>query len=150
MVAGGQPGGSGPGGQPSAGGSLSSPAPLYLARAGPSCRPSLGSPAPRRSLRGASRPGAAVRVSSQQLVGCGAVGSPPRSLSLPSLPREVARAPLSRRIVGGRGSGGPAPPGGASHSTVPPPLSRVRHLGRHLHRCLCGAWGCGGGGFRRR
>ena len=26
-----------------------------------------------------------------------------------------------------------------------PPLSRVRRLGRHLRRRLCGGWGCGGG-----
>ena len=45
-AAGGRPCGPGPGGQPSAGGSHSSPAPRYLARAGPSCRRSLGSPVP--------------------------------------------------------------------------------------------------------
>ena len=33
---------------------------------------------------------------------------------------------------------------------LPPPLSRVRRLGRHLRRRLCGSWGCGGGGLCRR
>ena len=106
---GGQHGGPGPGGQPSAGGSHPSPAPLYLepdTRAGPRWGPS----SPRPSSRGAGRPGAAVRVSSQRLAGCGAAGSPPRSLSPPSLPREVARAPSSRRTVGGAWVGGPSSP----------------------------------------
>ena len=97
---GGRHGGPGPGGQPSAGGSHPSPSPLYLEPdpgAGPRCGPS--SPPP--SSRGAGRPGAAVRISGQRLAGCGAVGSPPRSLSPPSLPQEVARAPLSHRTVGG-------------------------------------------------
>ena len=106
---GGRPGGPGPRGQPSAGGSHSSPAPLYLEsdpRAGARRGPSFPPP----SSRGAGRPGAAVTVSGQRLAGCGAVGSPPRLLSPPSLPREVARAPLSRRIVGGAWVGGPSSP----------------------------------------
>ena len=106
---GGRHGGPGPGGQQSAGGSHPSPAPLYLEpdpRAGLRCGPS--SPLP--SSRGAGLPGAAVRVSGQQLAGCGAAGSPPRSLSPPSLPREVARAPASRRTVGGTWVGGPSSP----------------------------------------
>ena len=97
---GGRHGGPGPGGQLSAGGSHFSPTPLYLGsdpRAGPCWGPS--SPPP--SSRGAGRPGAAVRVSGQRLAGCGAVGSPPRSLSPPSLPREMARARSTRRTVGG-------------------------------------------------
>ena len=137
---GGRHGGPGPGGQPSARGSRPSPAPLYLEldpRAGP-CR---GSSSPRPSLRGAGRPGAAVRVSGQRLAGCGAAGFPPRSLSQPSLPREVARSPASCRTVGGAWVGGPS---------SPPPLSRFRRLGRHLRRRLCGGWSCGGGGLRRR
>ena len=88
---GGRHGSPGPGGQPSAGGSRPSPAPLYLEpdpRAGPRWGPS----SPRPLSRGAGRPGAAVRVSGQWLAGCGAAGSPPRSLSPPSLPREVARS----------------------------------------------------------
>ena len=112
---GGRPGGPSPGGQPSAGGSHSSPAPLYPEpepRAGPRLVPLSPPPSP----RGARRPGAAVRVSGQRLAGCGAVGSPPRSLSLPSLPREVARAPPSRRIVRGAWVGGP---------DLPPTLSRL-------------------------
>ena len=106
---GGRPGGPGPGGQPSAEGSHSSPAPLYVEsdpRAGPRSGPS--SPTP--SSCGAGRPGVAVRVSGQRLAGCGAVGSPPRSLSPPPLPREVARAPPSRRIAGGAWVGGPSFP----------------------------------------
>ena len=137
---GGWHGGPGPGGQPSAGGSRPSPAPLYLEpdpRAGPRWGPS----SPRRSSRGAGRPGAAVRVSGQRLAGCGAAGSPPRSLSPPSLPREVARSPASCRTVGGAWVGGPSPP---------LPLPHVRRLGHHLRRRLCGGWGCGGGGLRRR
>ena len=33
---------------------------------------------------------------------------------------------------------------------LPPSLSRIRRLGRHLRRPLCGGWGCGGGALRRR
>ena len=137
---GGRPGGPGPRGQPSAGGSHSSAAPLYLGsdpRAGPCWGPSL----PLMSSRGAGRPGAALRVSGQRLAGCGAVGSPPRSLSPHYFPREVARAPPSRCIVGGGVGWG---------AQLPPPLSCVRCLRRHLRRRLCGGLGCGGGGLRRR
>ena len=106
---GGGHGGPGPGGQPSAAGSHPSPAPLYLE---PDPRAGLrwGPASPLPSSRGAGRPGAAVRVSGQRLAGCGAAGSPPRSLSPPSLPREVARAPASRRTVGGAWVGGPSSP----------------------------------------
>ena len=110
LTAGGvRPGGPGPRGQPSAWGLHSSPAPFYLEpdpRAGPRWGPLSPPPSP----RGAGRPGASVRVSGQRLVGCGAVGSPPRSLSPPSLPREVARAPSSGRIVGGAWVGRPSSP----------------------------------------
>ena len=111
---GGGHGSPGPGGQPSAGGSRPSPAPLYLEpdpRAGPRWGPS----SPRPLSRGAGRPGAAVRVSGQWLVGCGAAGSPPRSLSPHSLPQEVARSHASCRTVGGAWVGGPSPP---PHSLV--------------------------------
>ena len=108
-VEGGRPGGPGPGGQPSAGGSHSSPAPLYP-EPDPRAGPRWGPLSPPPSRRGAGRPGAAVRVSGQRLAGCGAVGSPPRSLSPPSLPREVARAPPSHRSVGGAWVGGPSSP----------------------------------------
>ena len=124
----GRPGGPGPGGQPSAGGSHSSPAPLYL-EPDPRGGPRWGPLSPPPSARGAGRLWAAVRVSGQRLAGCGAVGSPPRSVPPPSLPREVARAPLSRRIAGG---------GVGRGAQFPPPLSRVRRLGRHLRRRLCG------------
>ena len=137
---GGQPGGRIPGAQPSAGGSHLSPAPPYL-ESDPRAGPRWGPSSPWPSSRGAGRPGAAVRVSGQRLAGCGAVGSPPHSFSPPSLPREVARAPPSRRIVGG---------GVGRGAQLPPTLSRVRRLGRHLRRRLCGGWGCGGGGLRRR
>ena len=98
-----------PGASHRLGGSHPSPAPLYLEpdpRAGPRWGPS----SPRSSSRGAGRPGAAVRVSGQRLAGCRAAGSPPRSLSPPSLPREVARSPASRRTEGGAWVGGPSSP----------------------------------------
>ena len=106
---GGRHGSPGPGGQPSAGGSRPSPASLYLEpdpRAGPRWGPS----SPRPSSRGAGWPGAAVRVSGQRLAGCGAAGFPQRSLSPPSLPREVARSLASCRTVGGSWVGGPSSP----------------------------------------
>ena len=82
-----------------------------LPRAGFSRSPSLGPLIPRQLSRGAGRPGVAVRVSGQWLAGCGAAGSLPRSLSPPSLPREVARSHASCRTVGparARGLGGGA------------------------------------------
>ena len=106
---GGGHGSPGPGGQPSAGGFAPFPRPP-LPRAGFSRRPSLGPLIPRPLLRGAGRPGVAVRVSGQWLAGCGAAGSPPRSLSPHSLPREVARPLASCRTVGGAWAGGPSPP----------------------------------------
>ena len=112
-----------------------------LPRAGFSRRPSLGPLIPRPLSRGAGRPGVAVRVSGQWLAGCGAAGSPPRSLSPHSLPQEVARPLASCRTVGGAWAGGSSPP---------PQLSRTRRLGLHLRRRLCGGWGCGGGGLCRR
>ena len=80
--------------------------PLPDPRAGPRWGPS----SPRPSSRGAGRPGAAVGVSGQRLAGCGAAGSPPRWLSPPSIPREVARSPASCRTVGGAWVGGPSSP----------------------------------------
>ena len=62
-----------------------------LPRTGFSRRPSPGPLIPRPLLRGAGRPGVAVRVSGQCLTGCGAAGFPPRLLSPHSLPQEVAR-----------------------------------------------------------
>ena len=112
-----------------------------LPRAGFSRRPSLGPLIPRPLSRGAGWSGVSVRVSGQWLAGCGAAGSPPRSLSPHSLPREVARPLASCRTVGGAWAGGPSPP---------PQLSRTRRLGLHLRRRLCGGWGCGGGGLCRR
>ena len=106
---GGRHGSPGPGGQPSAGGSRPSPAPLYL-EPNPRAGPRWGPSSPRPLSRGAGRPGAAVRVSGQWLAGCGAAGSPPRSLSPPSLPREVARSHASCRTVGGAWVGGPSSP----------------------------------------
>ena len=64
--------------------------------------------------------GAAVRVSGQRLVGCGAVGPPSRSLSPPSLPREVARAPQSGCTVEGAWVGGPGSAGGGAPRHCPP------------------------------
>ena len=81
-----------------------------LSRAGFSRRPSPGPLIPRPLSRGAGRPGVAVRVTGQWLAGCGAAGSPPRSLSPHSLPREVARPRMSCHTVGGAWVGGPSPP----------------------------------------
>ena len=100
---------SAPGGQPSAGGSRPSPAPLYL-EPDPHAGPHWGPSSTWSSSRGARRPGAAVRVSGQRLAGSWAAGCPPRSLSPPSLPREVARSPASCRTVGGAWVGGPSSP----------------------------------------
>ena len=128
-----------PGARHRPGGRALPPPPLPRARF--SRRPSLGPLIHRPLSRGAGRPGVAVRVSGQWLAGCGAVGSPPRSLSPHSLPREVAHPLASCRTVGGAWVGGPSPP---------PQLSRTRHLGLHLRRRLCGGWGCGDGGLCRR
>ena len=103
-----------------------------LPRAGFSRRPSLGPLIPRPLSRGAGRWGVAVRVSGQWLAGWGAAGSPPRSLSPHSLPREVARPLASCCTVGGAWAGGPSPPR---------QLSRTRRLGLHLRRRLCGGLG---------
>ena len=81
-----------------------------LPRAGFSRRPALGPLIPRPLSCGAGRSGVAVRVSGQWLAGCGAPGSPPRSLSPHSLPREVARPLASCRTVGGAWAGGLSPP----------------------------------------
>ena len=115
--------------------------PPPLSRAGCSRRPSPGPLIPRPLSRGAGRPGVAVRVSGQWLAGCGAAGSPKRSLPPHSLPREVARPRTSCHTVVGAWVGGPIPP---------PQPSRTRRLGLHLRRRLCGGWGCGGGGLCRR
>ena len=112
-----------------------------LSRPGFSRRPSLGPLIPRLLSRGAGWPGVAVRVSGQWLAGCGAAGSPPRSLSPHSLPREVARPRSSCHTLGGTWVGGPS---------SPPQISRTRRPGLHLRRRLCGGWGCGGGGLCRR
>ena len=112
-----------------------------LLRTGFSRRPSPGPLIPRPLSRGAGRPGMAVRVSGQWLAGCRAAGSPPRSLSPHSLPREVARPRTSCHTVGGAWVGGPSPP---------PQISRTRRLGPHLRRRFCGGWGCGNGGLCRR
>ena len=100
-AAGGRPGGSGPGR------SHSSPAPLYLARAGPSCRPSLGSPAPpavvaRRWLVGGGREGQRSAVS-----GLRGSGIPP-ALVVSALPPtgRGARPSVAPYCGGGVGRGG--------------------------------------------
>ena len=137
---GGRHGSPGPGGQPSAGGLGPSPAPLYLEpdpRAGPRWGPS----SPRPLSRGAGRPGAAVRVSGQWLAGCGAAGSPPRSLSLPSLPQEVARSHASCRTVGGAWVGGPSSPPHSLASAVWPITCAAACVGAGA----VAAAGCAGG-----
>ena len=113
-----------------------------LPRAGFSRRPSLGPLIPRPLSRGTGRPGVAVRVSGQWLAGCGAAGSPPRSLSPHSLPREVARPLASCRTVGGARVGGPSPP---------PPNSPVPAVWAFTCAAACvgagaaAAAGCAGG-----
>ena len=79
-----------------------------LLRAGPSCKPALGPLVPpsvvaRRWPARGGREGLRSAVS-------GLRGSrlPPHSLSPPSLPGRLARAPLSRRTVGGAWVGGPS------------------------------------------
>ena len=106
---GGRHGSPGLGGQPSAGGSHSSPATLYP-ESDPRAGPRRGPSSPPAVVARRWQAGGAVRVSGQRLAGCGAIGPPPRSLSPPSLPREVARAPSSRRTVGGAWVGGPCSP----------------------------------------
>ena len=82
--------------------------------------------------------GAAVRVSGQPLVGCGAVGLHSRSLPPSSLTQEVMRAPPSRCTVGGAWVGGPGSAGGgASRGTVPLPSSRAHRLGRQGAAVTC-------------
>ena len=77
---------------------------------------------------------------------------PPFALVAPALPPTGGGARPSVALYRGGGwVGGPSSAGGgAPRGTVPPPLTRARRLGRHLRRRLCGGWGCGGGGFRRR
>ena len=117
--------------RPGGGGSMAVPAPGAshrlggralsrppLPRAGPRAGPRWGPSSPRPSSRGAGRPGAAVRVSGQRLAGCGAAGSPSRSLPPPSLPREVARSHASCRAVGGALVGGPSSPPHSPASAV--------------------------------
>ena len=114
---GGRPGGPGTGGQPSAGGSHSSPAPLYLEpdhRAGPRWGPLSPPPSP----RGAGWPGAALRVSSQRLAGCGAVGSP-RARWLRPPPRGRWCALLRHAVsLGGSWVAGPSSPPDSLASAV--------------------------------
>ena len=113
-----------------------------LSRAGFSRRPSPGPLIPRPLSRGAGRPEVAVRVSGQWLAGCGAAGSPPRSLSPRSLPWEVARPRTSCHTVGGARVGGPSPP---------PPKSPVPAVWAFTCAAACvgagaaAAAGCAGG-----
>ena len=92
------------GGQPSAGGAHSSPAPLHPVRAGPSCRPSLGPPAPpavvaRRWLAGSGREGQWSAVSG--LPGSGL----PLALVVPALPPTGGGVRLSVALYRGEGVG---------------------------------------------
>ena len=73
--------------------------------------------------------GPALWVSGQRLVGCGAVGPPSRSLPPLSLPREVARAPLSRCTVWGARVGGPGSAGGGGGGTSFPHVGVVKTSG---------------------
>ena len=124
---GGRHGSPGPGGQPSAGGSRPSPAPLQLEpdpRAGP------------RWPAGGGREGQRSAVS-------GLRGSTfPPALVVSALP--PAGGGTLSCVVPYRGGGV------GRGAQLPPPLPRIRRLGHHLRRRLCGGWGCGGGGLRRR
>ena len=140
-----------PGGQPSAGGAHSSPAPVYPVRAGPSCKPLLGLPAPpavvaRRWLAGGGREGQPSAVS-----GLRGSGLPP-ALVVPAPPPAGSGASLFIALYRGGGVGRRARlcRRGRPAALPPPPLSRARRLGRHLRRRLCGGRGCGGGRFRRQ
>ena len=112
-----------------------------LPRARPSCRPSLGPLVPpavvaRRWPAGGGREGQRSAVS-------GLRGSRfPPALVVSALPPAggCARSFVTPYLGGGVGRG----------AQLPPPLSRIRRLGHHLCRRLCGGWGCGGGGLRRR
>ena len=134
------------------GGAHPSPAPLHPLGAKPLCRPSLWPPAllagggggeGRRGL------GAATRVSSQLLAGCGAVGLPPRSLPPPSPLLEVVHVSSPRRIVGGGGValrvGELGPAGGASRGTVasPPPRTHRRVWRGAAVTCVVACVGAG-------
>ena len=107
---GGRHSGPGPGGQPSAWGLHPSPAPLYL-EPDPPAGLRWGPSSPLPSSRGAGRPGAAVRVSSQQLAGCRGSRFPP-ALVVSALPPAGggARSFVTPYHWGGRGLGCPAPP----------------------------------------
>ena len=110
-----------PGGQPSAGGAHPSPAPLYPVRAGPSCRPSVGPPAPpavvaRRWLAGGGREGQRSAVSG--LRGSGL----PLALIVPALPPTGGGARLSVALYrgGGVGRGARLRRGGRPAALSPP------------------------------
>ena len=100
--------------------------------------------------------GAVVRVIGQRLAGCRAVGLLSCSVPPSSLPLEVARAPPPHCTVGGgvgRGARlrwGGCPPALSPVPPPPRPLPGSMGCGLHRRRRLCGGWGCGGGGFRRR
>ena len=106
------------GGQPPNGGAHSSPVSLYPLGAEPSCRPSLGPPAPlavaaRCRWLGGGGGGGPVSAGGGSLGQRSAVSGlrgsvPPLALVAPSsLPQEVTRAPPSRCTVGGAWVGGP-------------------------------------------
>ena len=148
-AAGGRPGGSGPGGQAVSWGVALFPRPPPLAR-DPRAGPRWGPLLPPLLSRGAGWLGAAVRVSGQRLVGCGAVGFP-SALVVSALPPTGGGArPSVAPYCGGGVDRGPGFAGGGIPRHCPPTLSRVCRLGRHLRRRLCRGWGCDGSGFRRR
>ena len=112
-----------------------------LPRVGPSCRPSLGPLIPpavvaRRWPAGGGREGWPSVLSGLQ-------GSRfPPALVVSALP--PAGGGTLSCVVPYRGGGV------GRGAQLPPPLSRIRRLGHHLRRRLCGGWGCGGGGLCRR
>ena len=164
-AAGGWPGGSGPGGLAANWGGVPVPRPpppsghqapvQVLARAPcpPRCRrvASAGRGGRGGGLLSAGGGGSGQRSAVSRLRGCG----PPLALVAPILSPTggCARPFAAPHDGGGCGSGGQAPLGGASRCPPPPSLRSMpasAGRGRHLHRRLCGGWGCGGGGFRRR
>ena len=112
-----------------------------LPRAGPSCRPSLGPLVPRAVATRRWPAGGGCEGYRSAVSGLRGSRFPP-ALVVSALPPAGggARSPVKPYGRGGVGRG----------AQLPPRLSRVRRLGRHLRRRLCGGWGCGGGGLRWR
>ena len=142
-----------PGGQPQTEGPHSSPAPLHPLGARPSCRSSLGPPAPLAAaawclLAGggggggrasAGGGGSGHRLAFSRLRGS---GPPPALVALALSPTGAGVRPAAASYLLGEwgsrsGSGGPALPWGASRGTVPSPPPRAHRLGRRGAAVTC-------------